>query len=223
MARPLDQNPREAPGFNPAAVADTDEIVNYRSQLTILVRQLQNICQTVHPCVATLPTFGHDIRNLIILACTEVEAHWRGILLANGYPDNKLTTNDYVKLADAMKLREFSLTFPAYPWLAPIRPFDSWGQTGKPSQELGWYMAYHAVKHDRERQFEQATLGAAFSAIAACAVMMSAQYGHSGLKPGSELRTFFHLQSVPQWEPSQTYIYPYDGYATGWTQQLYPF
>ena len=27
---------------------------------------------------------GYDIRNLLILACTEVESHWSAVLKANG-------------------------------------------------------------------------------------------------------------------------------------------
>jgi hypothetical protein len=218
----LDQHPNDAPGIYPGEQHALNEIGAYRGQLRALARQLENIFETVHPCEQTFATFGHDIRNLLILACTEVEAHWRGVLLANGYPDTRFTTNDYVKLADAMRLREFAVQLPLYPWLPPIRPFEGWGQSGKPSQELDWYMAYNAVKHDRERQFDKATLNATVAAVCACAVMMWAQFGHAAFQRDQSLRAFFDLADRPKWSPEQAYIFPYDGYATGWQPQNYP-
>jgi hypothetical protein len=73
--------------------------------------------------------------------------------------------NEYVVLRDAMKLDEYAITFPAYPWLEAIVPFKGWGSTTKPSRDLPWYDAYNAVKHNREKEFERATLQHAFSAV----------------------------------------------------------
>jgi hypothetical protein len=220
MARPDDREPEPSPGIYPGAKQDVNEIASYRGQLRALMRQLEHICQTVHPCTQTLSMFGHDIRNLLILACTEVEAHLKGILLANNYPDGRLSTNDYVKLAVPMRFAEYSVNFPLYPWLSPIRPFDRWGLSGRPSQELDWYVAYNAVKHDREREFERATLKAAFTAVTACAVLMWARFGEK--VGGDGLGYFFNLVDVPKWRPTELYISPYKPYASGWTPQNYP-
>jgi len=57
-----------------------------------------------------------------------------------------------------MKLDQFAVVFPNYPWLPPFKPFNGWGATGKPTQELAWYDDYNATKHDRESAFERATL-----------------------------------------------------------------
>jgi len=82
--------------INPALVADA------QIQARTLLRQLERICQTVQPSPANFQAFGHDIRNLLILACTEVEAQWRGILVANGTTKIRLTTADYVVLAEVL-------------------------------------------------------------------------------------------------------------------------
>jgi len=84
IARPINFRRHDVPGFSPGAYDEVDLMAIARSQLTVLTRQLDRICQTVHPTMQTFETFGHDIRNLLILACTEVEAHWRGVLAANG-------------------------------------------------------------------------------------------------------------------------------------------
>jgi hypothetical protein len=215
MARPNDQYPHESPGTNPGAQADKDFIAVAHGQLTVLTRQLDRICQTVHPTEKTLSTFGHDIRNLLILACTEVESHWRGVLVANGVKglgtnENRFSTHQYVNLKTAMQLDKYAVVFPSYPWLPPISPFAGWGSSEKPTQDLGWYDAYNAVKHNREAEFERATLGHAFDAVTACAIMMAAEFGLAqGLGHRSELRAFFRFSALPNWPLSDVYIHPY--------------
>lgn len=225
MARPIDQHPDEAPGWSPGARIEANTMAITRGQLTVLTRQLDRICQTVHPTPATFAAFGHDIRNLLILACTEVESHWRGVLTANGLKRDRFSTNDYVRLCPAMRLDEYAVRFPNYPWLAPVWPFAGWGSTGKPSQELGWYDAYNAVKHNREAEFERGTLEHAFAAVTACAVMMVAQFGtRDGLGQRSELGTFFDVSAVPSWPLSDVYIYPYgEEGRNDWAPVPYPF
>jgi hypothetical protein len=198
MARPSDQHPNEAPGWNPGAQREATVIAITRSQLTVLTRQLDRICQTVQPTPGTFCTFGHDIRNLLILACTEVESHWRGVLVANGAKGDRFTRRHYVALNDAMRLDEYAVAFPNYPWLAPVKPFAGWGNTSSPSRELKWYDAYNAVKHNREGEFERATLGQVFEAVSACAIMMAAQFGSpAGLGQRSEVQAFFDFSTLP--------------------------
>jgi hypothetical protein len=224
IARPIDQHIHEAPGWSPSAHIEKNIVAGARGQLTALTRQLERICQTVQPVPANFECFGHEIRNLLLLACTEVEMHWRGALIANGFdPARRFTTNDYVLLEPAMKLNDYAVDFPQYPWLAPISPFAGWGTTGSPSAELRWYDSYNATKHDRENQFVRATLARAFEALSACVVMMWAQYGMDAIPARSELRSMFQLCSTPKWTPQDIYIYPYEHYALGWEPNTFPF
>lgn len=224
MARPIDQHPSEAPGWSPGARDEVNVIAIARGQLTALTRQLDRICQTVQPTEQTFSAFGHDIRNLLILACTEVESHWRGVLVANGITKDRFTTFDYVALRQAMRLDEYAVSFPYYPWLAAMTPYEGWGSTGRPTQDLGWYDAYNAVKHDRENAFDQATLRHAFEAVTACAIMMVAQFGtREGLGQRSELQSSFHLSTVPAWPLSEVYIYPYGEQKEDWRPVSFRF
>ena len=77
MARPSSCRPEDSPGRNPDP--DVDRSVQRgralsSGQLDALIEQFKDICQTVHPEGGNLNAFGHDIRNLLMLACTEVEA-----------------------------------------------------------------------------------------------------------------------------------------------------
>jgi hypothetical protein len=160
----------------------------------------------------------------LILACTEVESHCRGVLNANGVAGERLSMNDYVKLRAAMRLDEYAIAFPSYPWLEPIRPFFGWGSTGKPTQDLPWYDAYNAVKHDRENKFERANLASVFAAVAACAIMIEAQFGlPDGLGLGSDLMAFFEFAEVPSWPLAELYIYPYSDERPNWEAVNYSF
>jgi hypothetical protein len=199
-------------GWNPDNRNAINEIAVTRGQLLALTRQLQRICYTVHPSKDTFSTFGHDIRNLLILACTEVEAHWRAVLLANGYtkPEKYLNRKDYIKLVLPMRLSEYSISFPFYPWIDPIKPFEKWSSADITSDGLNWYDAYNLVKHDRENNFKSATLENAFLAVSACAIMILAQFGDpEQIEQRSELQYFFKPENVPKWSPSEVYLYPH--------------
>ena len=219
MARPIDQHPDEAPGWSPGARSVAGVIAVARGQLTALTRQLERICRTVHPTDETFEVFGHDIRNLLILACTEVESHLRGVLVANDMPGKRFTIRDYVRLVEPMKLDEYGVDFPSYPWLAPIKPFGEWRGKGRLIHGLKWYDAYNAVKHNREDEFRRATLRHAFEAVTACAIMMAAQFGlPEGLGQQSELQAFFHVSTIPAWPLSEVYIYPYGERPGDWVR-----
>jgi len=65
------------------------------------------------------------------------------------------------------------------------------------------------VKHDREKQFAQATLLHAIQAVCGCAVMTFAQFGTYGSHYREEINSFFELAQVPAWEPSEVYCESY--------------
>jgi hypothetical protein len=231
MARPSDAHPTESPGHNPGNDQMKGEIAVAESQLIALTRQLEGICQTVHPIGNNLKAFGYDVRNLLIPACTEAEAHWRNVLEKHCIKPNKryFTTTDYVKLAEPMKLNEYAVAFPYYPWLNAVKPYEKWRITGKPTQDIPWYGAYNVVKHSRGAEFHKATLLHAFQSVAACAIMIYAQYGMSQRLPFFVRRLhFLEIFETPKWSPADVYLYPYADPSTGqplggWKPKRYPF
>ena len=141
-----------------------------------------------------------------------------------------MTTNDYVKLAAPMKLSEYSIRFPSFPWLKPLTPFENWKVGGSPTSDLDWFFSYNKVKHDREREFDKATLINVFKAIAACYVMIVAQFGghHRGAHHPSHL-SFFELSQRPSWPLAEVYSRP-NAYALDkimathkWTSKNFKF
>ena len=100
------------------------------------------------------------------------------ILEANGQKAESWL--DYVKLSLPMKLGEYRVALPWYPWLDPIAPFEKWVPTKRGEKQLlPWYDAYNDIKHDREKNFAEAKLIHAIKSVTGCFVMLCAQYGRS--------------------------------------------
>jgi hypothetical protein len=209
MARPTHDLLKEI--FHPQNQQHSELIETSRGQLVALREQLERIFRTIHPVPANYLAYGHDTRNLLILAATEVEAHWKGVLRANGVLGG--STNDYVKLLPAMKLEEYTVRLPFYPWLPDVSPFAGWSSTA-PTRTLSWYDAYNAVKHDRENEFQRAALSHTLEAVCGCAVMIFAQFGFSGFRHRTEISSFFEIAGAPQWDPSEVYSMVRSGTAT---------
>lgn len=190
---------------------DRTMLASAKGQAAVLTAELSRICRTIHPVEQTLDTFGHDIRNLLILASTEAEMSWRAVLTANGASKLRPTVQDYRKLGPILRLPAYAIRFNMFPWLPAIRPFEAWNRDAA-SGRLDWYAAYNAVKHDREGRFDLATLRHAFEAVTACAILLVAQFGRqNGLGQGTDLSRFFHFEREPEW--------PLDEYYSGFAVQ----
>jgi hypothetical protein len=188
--------------WSPSLKSEEVYIRRARRQLTLLAHKLEIICQTVDPAEKTLDVYGHEIRNLLILAATEAEMHWRGILVANGSLAQRLNSNEYVKLVEPLKLLDYAVTFQDFPELQPIQPFAGWSKVD-PTKSLAWYDAYHGVKHNRDTEFQRGTLRHAFEAVSACIALLVAQFGPVSLN--TELSTLIGL-TVPDWPIGEMYL-----------------
>jgi hypothetical protein len=202
--------------WSPDILSEKTFVASARNQLTLLVRGLETICQTVQPALQTLDVYGHEIRNLLILAATEAEMHWRGILSANRASSAQFNSNDYVKLVKPLKLHDYAVAYREFPDLTPVRPFDGWTPAG-PTKSLAWYDAYHGVKHNREKEFHRGTLRRALEAVSACIVLLVAQFGPTALN--LELGSFVQLQ-YPSWSVGEQYLPRLT--EAGWTGVSHP-
>ena len=196
-----------------------DSFVVALQQLEILFEDLTGVFGNVHPDSSNRTSFGSRIRNLLILASTEVECEWRAILEANGNTADRFTTNDYHKLSPILRLDEYNLSLRRYPHYPELCPFGGWDRA-QPTKSLPWYHAYNEVKHDREGAFEKASLEHAVSAVGACVILLAAQFGPHSLKR-FELRNIFEFVSVPVWPITQWYIDPVVGGS--WRRVNFPF
>ncbi|MDC5321638.1 hypothetical protein [Acinetobacter sp. AKBS16] len=163
--------------INNALKIDTYQQRSTEQALRILIEKLDDIFLYVEPDQNGLCSYGHKSRELLILACTEVENMWTSTLQdAQVIPSNGrvFTTNDYVKLLPKLFLREYQISFKNYS-VRKFQPFINWDTT-RPTQSLAWYDAYNKTKHDRNNAFSYATLENVMDAIAANIIMFCVKY-----------------------------------------------
>lgn len=208
----------------------------------VLFDKMREVFRFIEPDTQNDTAFGHEVRQLLVLACMECESAWKAILSRGA------STADYVKLVGPLRLEEWELSLPLYPRFPPFRPFQGWHDPQKrppvppppapqgPSQTLPWYNAYNNVKHDRGRNFGDANLGNMIHAMGGLFVMLCAQFGSwwgSGGLPMINTPKFnqrivfgvqtqdFVIQSEPQWSPAQEYV-PREiaGPTAPWSRQI---
>jgi hypothetical protein len=157
----------------------TGELRLAEQSLLLLVQRLDELLHFVEPSPSTLTTHSHKARELLILACTEVETAWKAYLRIAGVTPparGDFTTNDYVKLLEPLHLAEYQVSLPRYADVPAIRPFHGWS-AAQPTRSLPWYDAYNKTKHDRSSYFTEATLWNCLQALAANLVLFSVRFG----------------------------------------------
>ncbi len=189
-----------------------------------LLAVIENLFRYLEPHPDNAQAYGHEQRQLLILACTEVESSCKAVLKANTYPtppNDRWSTRDYVKAAVPMRLREWEIGLRYHPDFPPFKPFETWSATN-PTTSLSWYDAYNAVKHDREDNFKRATLQNAIVATGAAYLMVVAQFGQFS-HPLADTGETFCLRAEPTWPLSEYYVPPAVQAGASWTPISYNF
>lgn len=155
--------------------------------LRVLVNKLDELLLYIEPDKNGLSAYSHKSRELLILACTEIENTWKQYMLLSKTPAQRsnYTTNDYVKLNKPLFLTEFEVKIKPYKDIDPIRPFCKWS-TSDPTRTLPWYDAYNKTKHDRKAHFNEATLLNCIHAIAGNIVLFCVRYSPYSLFRNSD-------------------------------------
>ena len=130
----------------------------YKRSFNILLADFQKLSEYVEPSSSNGNTYSFRIYELILRVCTEFESLCKELLVAEGYsksPD-KMKINDYKTLEDTLKLEGIKVSLTSWdPSNEFIQPFRKWTQARPP---LNWYNSYNVVKHNRNREFEEANL-----------------------------------------------------------------
>jgi hypothetical protein len=211
------------PGYiRPELLAPDIKILMQSSiAVELLIQRMQELFTTVEPERKNFSVFGHRIREVLLLACMEVEASWVGVLKEHGYNSNRnrYSTNDYVKLLEPMCLADYEVNLRWYPDFPCFKPFGSWN-TSRPTKSLYWYDAYNKTKHDRETKLKEATLLHAIHAVGGAAVMFCAQFGiPEGERLTESIYSMFNIYLVND-RPETAYI---PIFGSKWNSTQYNF
>lgn len=182
---------------------------------------LESIFRTVEPDQGRNDdVYGHKFRELLILACTEVEALFKGLFDAHGHAADRMTTKDFIKTLPVLQLDRWGISLGRYGDYPQLLPFAGWSPVS-PTQSLGWYHAYNQAKHDRRRNFSMATMRHTINAVAAVAVLIAAQFGYGQYRNPfantDSLFRVFRVTKVPEPRLAEQYIPPSLREGASWT------
>lgn len=146
----------------------------------LLEKDLQTLFEYVDPADANLSVYSHRTYELLLRGATEFEMYCKRILEAHGQPHKNI--KDYFLVNQATKWADYAVVIPSWRNQAKLlKPFQTWeAATFAP---LPWYQAYNNVKHDRSRNFDQASLENALLAISAVLISFSSQFTLFQLSP----------------------------------------
>jgi len=162
-----------------AIQVDPAELRSQEQALRTIIEKLDQILLYIEPSSEGLESFGHKTRELLILACTEVENQWTTLLSKCNYtPANGkiLTTQDYVKLLPVTHLSEYQISLRNYSSPTSFSPFKNWSAKC-PTKSLPWYDAYNKTKHSRDTHFSESKLKYAIDAVAANIALYAVRFG----------------------------------------------
>lgn len=176
---------------------------------------LDDLLYVVEPSTTNFASYGQKIRELLILACTEVEYLLLRVLIENGYKKKQsYSTADYINCLPILKLNEYSAILGQYPNLKTFSPFSLW-DTAQPTRSLEWYDAYNSVKHNRGGNLKNANFKNLLDAISAIHILIEAQYGKDvfdKFRQYTNANSIFESTSRPSWNCTDIVAPVFSGY-----------
>lgn len=174
--------------------------ISLASSFSSLCKDFLKICEYIDPIDFNKNCFSHRTFELFLRTCTELENLWSFILREKGYKDGRWNINDYVKIESEYGLN-LSNTEATFVYWKPdsskeyIKPFKNWTvQPPKGTPRLSWYDAYNKVKHDRELNFQEASLDNLRHALIALYINLVAYFGYELFTPFKHAQPDAHDQ-----------------------------
>ena len=159
--------------------------------------------------------FGPRYEQIIYFCCIGIESLFRRIIEASGELNRSLlkkkySMNDFIRLRSLLRIDEVGLNLVRYPWISEIKPFEGWSDSA-PSESLSWFGAYNALKHDKRRNDQQASMKNAIAAAAAYYSLAHSTLGTEFFPGFIGTEYYFHFASRPRWRTRDRYFKPKDG------------
>jgi hypothetical protein len=142
-----------------------------------------------------------------------IESRFKKVLDENDYGVEKTNMNDFVKLMLPMRLNEYSVRFPRFPWLENVAPFEHWTKDD-PTKTIDWFQRYHKAKHDAFNNRLQPTLRHAVSAVAGLYCVVRAMFGlHMQTSFSHRINEIIVVNDTPTWSEKEACIALLDPYS----------
>lgn len=182
------------------------EVTSSIAAAQLIFDDLDEVLAAIEPLHAQLGVYGHKPRQLLLLACMEVDSALKSVAVANGSTVKSPNFPDHARLAGPMRLGDWQVRLVRSTEGLTFAPFSGWNPQ---TPRLAWYTAYNNTKHGREDHLDEARLEHVLNAVAAAYVLLIAQFG---AEARDRLRHRpFEVVQPPQWEPDECYVLsPFD-------------
>ena len=150
------------------------DAAHYIRAYEIIQKDVIDLFDYIEPDDLNNCTYSFRVHELLLRACTEIEANFKAILRENKFPKaNGLNIADYKKMDASHFLSEYQVRAPVWQGNNKVfHPFKGWLEHGKPT----WYQAYNSAKHDRHNEFRKANFDNLLNAVAGLLVVLSSQF-----------------------------------------------
>jgi hypothetical protein len=210
IARPLINSPN--PMYNPRAETENELAKTYRRENASIEADIEKCFDVASPSKTNYKTFGTQFEKVIYFACVGVESLFNKILADNNKKVRNARTNTFVQLKSFLRIDEYNLSLPRYPWMPALQPFGNW-DANRPSESLGWFDAYNSLKHDKRNNQHKATMENALNSAAAHFVLTYAVFGNQMFHGYIGEPLFFQVSAAPNWQIDEIYFPPPEGVA----------
>jgi len=146
------------------------ELFHSKRDLGILIQKLQEILLFIEPSEDGLKAYSHKIRELLFLACSDLESTLKKYKFAKNE-----RMKDYIEILKFVDLTKYKISLVGYAKPYKCSPFENWNKD-EAAKSLPWYEAYNKIKHNREDNFHFATLENCINAIAANLIMFAVRF-----------------------------------------------
>ena len=170
--------------YDPIYVEDPGQ---HLRSVEILYNDLRTTLDYIEPADANNAVYSFRLRDLLMRICTEIEAEFKEILSMNSYSNgtaDKWNMIDFYRLNTTHHLSSYEVQIPYWNGIYKTRiPFLSWHN--QPTfAPLPWYAAYNNVKHNRFKNFSEASIGNVIDAFSGLLILLAAEfYDERCLKP----------------------------------------
>ena len=141
----------------------------FEDNLKSVLSLLDTISDYINPTKANLNCFSLKNRELIILACTSVEALFKKYI-----PEGE-GTSSYIKLKEPLLLDLYSFAYMKSFSSYTVFPFKEWTEK-KPTKSISWYYDYNCIKHDFFANLSQAKLSSCLESVCAYLLLNCIRY-----------------------------------------------
>jgi hypothetical protein len=198
-----------------------EEPRHYIQAFKVIEKDMFELFDYIEPADRNEGCYSFRIHELHMRTCVEIEANCKAILHENKYgKTSDLTMNDYKKIDATHKLSAYEVKFPVWRGKSNVRrPFFAWAS----GNQLAWYQAYNAAKHDRHNEFEQANLENLLLAISGLIALLSSQFynqdfhtieylvaGYGDQHGFATAIGSYLLVKYPQWPDSDRYAFDWE-------------